>query len=219
MSSENNEVSFVKTLCPILYFDKNEIVFPCNVGETDISDIFEKLHSNSSVYYDHHKNERYVTFVLFYQKDGGIHNIGAHKHDIEYVRVFYDENNKPVQYYLSEHGRDQGLYIESSKLKHEEDTGRPIVYVAKSTHAHYPGAGVWVRGFCFANDVTGHNIRWDPASNLTPIPNIADLKAKFGDGHMQWSAEPKDIIGAPTKWYFWYRFLYPLSKKIRFYMK
>ncbi len=195
--------------CPIFYFSKYEKVFPSSFEDIDKPIINDKLNGKCPIYYKINELEKYITYVLLYQQDYGIHSIGVHKYDVEFVRVFYEDN----KYFLSQHGRDQGLYTR----KLEKLDGRPIIYVAKNTHAHYPKKGVWLRGFCFANDVTGEDIMFDPIDNITPIENIEEFQNKLGLGKMQWNAPPKDIIGAPKNCYFWYRFFYPLSKKIRFF--
>lgn len=202
-------------LCPILYFDSQEQYYPCRIQDVDLTNIFTTISDDTHLYYWHDEAEKYITYVVFYQQDGGIHGIGTHKYDIEFVRVFYDENCQPTRYYLSEHGRDQGLYIAHDKVKKDKVTGRAVFYIAKKTHANYPSAGIWVRGFCFANDVTAEDVRWDPCKSLEAITDPSAISQKFGDGHMQWYAATQDIAGAPTSWYFWYRFFYPLSKKWR----
>ena len=193
--------------CPTFYFSKYEKVFPCKFDDID-NNINDKLNHKCPIYFKHNELEKYITYVLFYQHDYGIHDVGAHKYDVEFVRVFYGEK----KYFLSQHGRDQGLYTD----KLQTLNGRPIVYVAKNTHAHYPNKGIWLRGFCFANDVTRKDIVFDPSNNIIQISNVEDFQNKLGLGKMQWNAYPNDIIGAPKNCYFWYRFFLPLSKRIRF---
>ena len=69
------------------------------------------------MYFYNDKNNKYITYVLIYSKDDGIHGIGSHKSDIEFVRVFFDENDNIIRYYLSEHGRDSGLYCNEKCIK------------------------------------------------------------------------------------------------------
>jgi Vacuolar protein sorting-associated protein 62 len=204
-----------KALCPLFYFDSKEQFFPCLVTMVDRDNTFTTIADDTPIYYYHDEPQRFITYVVFYQQDGGIHGIGAHKYDIEFVRVFYDQTNLPTNYYLSEHGRDQGMYISHSKVEHDKVTGRPVFYIAKNTHAHYPRSGVWLRGFCCANDVASKHVLWDPIGSLEPITDPTTVADKFGAGHMQWFALPHEIPGAPKNWNFLYRFFYPLSKRLR----
>ena len=203
-------------LCPVLYLANGEPYYPCSLENIDDTVIINSLIANPPMYYFHDLMERYITYIVFYQQDGGIHNIGGHKYDIEFTRVFYDSNNKPIKYYLSENGRDQGMYLDADRVRHDEN-GRPIFFIAIRTHAHYPASGTWVRGFCFANDQTSGHQKWDPVNNLVEISDPNTIGNRFGAGHMQWYAAPCDIIGAPSEPFnFIYRFFYPVSRWIRF---
>jgi hypothetical protein len=175
------------------------------------------------VYYHHNVGLKYVTYIVCFRQDGGIHGIGAHAVDVEFVRVFYDSNFRVTGYFLSEHGRDQGMYLtEARRRSLTSGFGTlnacvNVVWVARNTHAMYPGPGVWVRGFGFASDVVraGQIL----LSKDVPLVKLDELyfKGLFGDNHSQCLALPKEIPGAPTSWNLMYRFLYPLSKRIRKY--
>lgn len=203
---------FIKKLCPSFIFDVKETAFPCSKEETQNS---SQLIPNKPIYYFHDTVSQYVTFVIIYQFDTGIHNVGSHKTDIEFVRVYYDDNEKPVRYYLSQHGRDQGMYLNYDKMQ-KNMNDRVNVYVAKGTHAHYPYKSIWVRGFCFANDITGDAFTWNP-SHFVEIKNPEEIEQQFGKGRMQWFAKTQDIIGAPTNRVMnaLYRFYLPLSSNLR----
>jgi len=207
-------LSFVIKLCPVFIFHKKENFYPSakeNINKIN-SNAFNKI---NPIYFHHNKQEQYITFLLIYKFDTGIHNVGAHETDIEFVRVFYDSNNEPIKYYFSQHGRDQGMYLDYNQVQKNMD-GNTCVYVAKGTHAHYPKKSIWVRGFCFANDVTDDALQWKP-TNLIEIKDPQEIEHQFGSGRMQWHAMPKDIIGAPKKKILniLFRFFLPLSIKLR----
>lgn len=191
-------MDLIYSKCPIFIFHTKEKSFPCNFNQ------------NASIYYFHNVEEKYISYVITYKQDDGIHGFGKHIDDVEFVRVFYEEN----KYFLSQHSRDQGLYI--NNLKYDEKYKRNIVYVALGTHAHYPEIGTWIRGFFFANDKTNNGIVWDPI-NLVEITDIEEFRNKYGNGKMQWYAETKDLIGAPVDKIdnLLYRFFYPISKRFR----
>lgn len=200
-----NDYELAKSLCPKFIFHPNEKVFPCAIEDIDNIILLSKLNTGNPLYYyiDHIKE--FVTYIAIYQYDLGIHNIGVHKYDIEFVRVFFDSKKQPIHYYLSEHGRDQGMYL--NKIKDNK------VYVAINTHAHYPYSSIWVRGFGFASDITGNGNVWAP-TNFIKLDKD-EFFNRFGEHHMQCFAEPEDIPGAPKNWNSLFRFLYPVSKKIR----
>ena len=189
--------------CPVFIFHTQEKSFPVN-GDNNFNE-------NRAIFYFHNKEEKYISYVITYKQDDGIHGFGKHINDIEFVRVFYEEK----KYYLSQHSRDQGMYLE--KLNYNDKYNRNIVYVALGTHAHYPSPGLWIRGFLFANDKTNDGIIWNPV-NLIEITNVEDFRNRFGNGMMQWYADTKDLVGAPTGKILnvLYRFFYPISKKFNF---
>lgn len=195
--------------CPIFYFHKDEKYYPCTI-ENAFNNINNTLTEDTPIYFYHDNINKYITYVLIYAYDSGIHNAGSHITDIEFVRVFYDENGNILKYYLSEHGRDSGLYCNENCIKDK------TVYVAKGTHAHYPTPSIWLRGFGFANDVTRKDIIWKP-KNIIEITNPQDILSTFGGGRAQWYARPEDIIGAPQGKFinFIYRFFLPISRSIR----
>lgn len=199
----------VRSLCPNFFFHIHEKYFPCEFNRIDLQSCY-----SNPIYYYHNKGEKYITYVLFYKFDGGIHGFGSHKIDVEFVRVFYNDKSEPIRYFLSEHSKDQGMYVDVSKVMLDENK-RPTFFVALNTHAHYPSNGVWVRCFCFANDVCGRYKHWDPSENIIQIEDPEHIRTKFGDGHMQWFAETSKLVGQPKRWGFIYRFLYPLSNMIR----
>lgn len=205
-------MSFIKELCPTFIFHSKETVFPCSKEKMQN---VPHLIPECPMYFFHDIDSHHVTFVIMYEFDTGIHNIGSHKTDIEFVRVYYDDNKKPVRYYLSQHGRDQGMYLNYDKMQ-KNMNDRVNVYVAKGTHAHYPRKSIWVRGFCFANDITGDAFTWNP-SQFIEINDPQEIEQQFGKGRMQWSAKTEDIIGAPTNHIIntLFRFYLPLSSKLR----
>lgn len=208
------ELELINEHCPIFIFHSKEQVYP-----SSIEDIINKIskdyfNANAPIYYFHNEQEKYITYVLIYSKDEGIHNIGSHATDVEFVRVFYDE--LPKKYYLSQHSRDQGFYCHVNNLEYDNINKKNKIYIAKGTHANYYSKGVWVRVLGFANDITDNGLHWIP-NNFIKLTDIDKFRELFGNGRMQWYADTKDIIGSPTSKInnLFYRFFYPLSKEIR----
>jgi hypothetical protein len=107
-----------------------------------------------------------------------------------------------------------GSWIDGPSVPRDPATGRPVVFVARSTHAMYPAAGCWPRVFCLGNDhARASRAMWDPVDALMPIGNPDAVRTDLGDGHMQWHAQTDELVGAPRgrRAAALYRLFYPLS--------
>lgn len=135
-----------------------------NVAVTELSD--------RPVYYQYkrafYQGKWYTAlyYSVFYTTNPGYTplNIGFHVADVERIVILYDEvTNKPEHVYFGAHGKGMGCWRKFSEC---ERVGNDIlvVYVSAESNAFYPSAGVWVRGFGFANDVTGNDTRWQPTT-------------------------------------------------------
>lgn len=82
--------------------------------------------------------------------------MGYHAGDNEGVVILMDETNVPQKVYFHAHGQGQGMWCDWDECQ-KTDTGALVVYVARYSHASYPKATVYVRGFGFANDVTSND--------------------------------------------------------------
>lgn len=90
----------------------------------------------------------------------GLRNVGAHFGDIEHITVILNSDNTISELFYAAHGSSEGRWLKPKDVTFEGD--RPIVYVAKYSHASYPKEGVAFRFFGFGNDYTNKGIKWDP---------------------------------------------------------
>lgn len=160
------------------------------------TDITMQSHDDAGVFYHHDASRKYVTYILVFARDEGIHGVGGHDVDVEFVRSYYDDDGKPLKFFLSCHSRMEGRWVEASKMTYTDDH-RPIVYAALGTHAHYESVGVWVRGFGFANDVARDDVRFESRIRLIPIDDPLTFLSRFTPDHWQWNATTDKLPGAP----------------------
>jgi hypothetical protein len=222
----------VARLCPLLHIAPDETLRPCTLQR------FEDLRAGRSstatatdgdapLYYRWDAAERHVTYVHVYPADGGLHGVGGHAGDVEFVRFYYAEapagdagGVSITRAYYAAHGRDQGAWVEGRRVPRDSATGRPLVFVARSTHASYPAPGCWPRIFFVGNDhaygargavAVADGGVWDPADALVPL---SDDPALLPPGLMQWRADAHELTGVPRGRVAatLYRLLYPLSK-------
>lgn len=154
-------------------------------------------------------------FNFIYQppyKLGPIYLSGEHMGDIEHVRV-RTLNGRLHSIYYSAHGWSQGRWEHADNIRCYGN--RPLVFIAKDSHATYPAAGTWWRIFGFASDHCGKGILWNgtlqyvsPDSKyLSYIGNMGPQGVK-ALGARDWSQPPDTDIRASCC----YRFWYPLTK-------
>jgi len=189
-------------------------------------------------YYEDYIDIIYI-FNYYYNnsyKFYGIYVGGEHQADIEYIRVRVKKsiklNEKIKSYpydiseiYFSAHTIDQGRWVKSKNIDWYNNipNGRPIIYVAKGSHANYPSPGIWHRIFGFANDRTKKKgaIKWNP-SNVINLNERDDLMSYDGDMgnngvddlNRNWKNVPSENIHPG----FFYRFFFPISKSLYKYL-
>ena len=185
-------------------------------------------------YYENYIDIIYI-FNYYYNnayKIFGIYIGGEHQADIEHIRIRITKNkqmDKKIEsfpynvskIYFSAHTTDQGRWVKSKNIEWHNNipNGRPIIYVAKGSHANYPSPGTWYRIFGFANDKTKKKdaIKWKPYEviNLNDREDIMSYDGDMGnngvdDLNRNWKIPPSEKIHPG----FFYRFFYPVSKSL-----
>lgn len=154
----------------------------------------------------------------------GIYVGGEHQADIEHIRIRVSKINNIYEVskiYFSAHSKDQGRWVKSKNIEWYNNipNKRPIVYVAKGSHANYPSSGIWFRVFGFANDKTKKKgaIKWNPKNiiNLNERDDLMTYNGDMGnngvdDLNRNWNNAPSQDIHPG----FIYRFFFPVSKSI-----
>lgn len=110
-------------------------------------------------------NKTHLFYNFIYPYNGaknvvGLRDVGAHFGDIEHITVVLNSDNSISELFYSAHGSSEGRWLKPTDVTFEGD--RPIVYVAKYSHASYPKEGVVFRFFGFGNDYTNKGIKWNP---------------------------------------------------------
>ena len=91
--------------------------------------------------------------------------LGAHDGDWEHVTMRVDKHSQRVSHiYYGAHGWRDGVWRAAGEF--ETDGERPVVYVARGSHACYPHAGRWLRIWAGANDLCERGHRWDASRTL-----------------------------------------------------
>ena len=110
-------------------------------------------------------NKTHLFYNFLYTYNGpknvaGLRNIHAHFGDIEHITIVLNSDNSISELFYAAHSSSEGRWLKPKDVTFEGD--RPIVYVAKYSHASYPKEGVVFRFFGFGNDYTNKGIKWDP---------------------------------------------------------
>ena len=115
------------------------------------------------------------TVVFAYNGPTVLGLIGAHTTDIEHVTVRVNRKTLEVRdVYFGAHGTNDGVWRKKGEF--QEYHSRPVVYVAKTSHAMYPEPGTYVFGYGFAVDRAQVGISWTPNAQLiSTIPPPAWL--------------------------------------------
>jgi hypothetical protein len=101
---------------------------------------------------------------------------GTHEADWEHVAFYYDiEDLKLVKARYSAHGPTEGHWIHGDELEIED--GRPVVYIARRSHACYHIGKTWFRVYGFANDECDKGHRWEPY--------VLDMPESINDGKLE----------------------------------
>lgn len=139
-----------------------------------------------------------ITYIFFYAYNGPyrIFNLKFDNHfaDFEHITTRVNTDGELNSIYYARHGYYWGEWKNAPEIERTED-GRPIIYVAKSSHANYPKPGTYFRIFFLANDKTNKGIKWDPNE-------VIDItEHSYSKYRGRWSS---DQLGLPNqKW--WYR--------------
>lgn len=110
-------------------------------------------------------NKTHLFYNFIYPYNGaknvaGLRDVGAHFGDIEHITIVLNPDNTISELFYAAHGSSEGRWLKPKDVTFEGD--RPIVYVAKYSHASYPKEGVVFRFFGFGNDYTNKGFKWDP---------------------------------------------------------
>jgi hypothetical protein len=197
---------------PTWVFAVDEPVYPTKLQ--NVYGIETAFDENAPVYvYWHRKTdaepEQFVSFVLMYCFDTGIHNVGSHVTDVEFVRVYYDDDFKAIKWFLSCHTNRDGHWVRQRELTR--------VWVARGTHAHYPGPGTWVRAGGVANDVCSSGVEWKPkAAQCRYLSRIDSLEKLLGGGRKQFMSTTVrgNIHGAAGRIFMPDKWLIPLARAL-----
>lgn len=116
----------------------------------------------------------YVTYIYFYPYNSsynilGLAQIGEHHADIEHITIEFNRYHHPLRYYFAAHGNAEGSWYEPHEIEYEGI--RPIVYVAKGSHASYNRPGIFPRFFGTVTDKTNKGYRWDPYCQIIWYPS------------------------------------------------
>ncbi len=149
----------VALFIPIFYFHMNELAMP-------IWHNGEKINVPVYTLYKETEDFHEIVVVLLFDNNPpykvlGCIPQGGHTGDIEHVRILVSkETHEIVRIFYSAHGQEEGSWIESKNIEFEN--GRPVVFVAKNSHALYWAPGTYFRVWFLANDHCGRHQRWDP---------------------------------------------------------
>lgn len=115
-------------------------------------------------YVKEENNKTYVTYLIFYAYSGPVNilgmDVGAHNADIEHITLEFDSNHELLRAYYAAHGYTEGTWVPEQDVTFRRR--RPVVYVAKHTHANYFDRGIVFRYLGFGNDEMERKIRWEP---------------------------------------------------------
>lgn len=117
------------------------------------------------VYYFTRQSDYFIdiVFFLYFTYNGAFNvlgiSVGDHEADIEHVTLRLDlVTRQVIAIYYSAHS-DEGRWIDKKDIKFIDK--RPIVYVAKYSHAMYHTEGRQWRIMGFANDKTDFGFAWN----------------------------------------------------------
>lgn len=164
-----------------------------NPGETlyvNPGDTANRMPDASKTYYEYDAETNSITYFYFYPNNdgpsGGVGDLQNHEGDWERVTVQLDGEYRPVTVYCSAHG---GASSVSWNQIVKED-GRPVVFVARGSHANYFLPGEYPTLGAIADDQTvedpGAGLRFDTQS--TQLTNIENNVWWYG-APLQWGEE------------------------------
>jgi len=132
--------------------------------------------------------------------------LGAHDGDWEHITVRVNKRTDAISHiYYGAHGWRDGVWRAAGQF--ETDQQRPVVYVARGSHACYPHAGRWLRIWCGANDHCERGWRWD--ADRTLLLHFSSGGSEAEDGEVGWLRYSGwweyEGINTPHQQQWWYR--------------
>jgi hypothetical protein len=128
-----------------------------------------------------------IQYIFLYAYNGsvnvlGLFPVGEHQCDIERITVQVSKATNMIEHiYYGAHTHTDGLWVSGNDI--EFSGSRPVVYIAKHTHATYPHDKTYRRFFGFGNDHTSNTgIHWSPET-IQVIDDDTDwnnFKGKLG---------------------------------------
>ena len=175
-----------------------------NRGETDLNSVPVYVYEPPGIASN---GKKYIHYIFFYSYNApflilGLFNIGAHDADIERVTLEVDPDTLKVErIFFGAHGQGNGRWIDWDKAEKYENTNRPIVYVARGSHACYPEEGYYIRFAGAANDRCNKGYSWniqnyqllvnklDESGNINPLYDPSTMgflnyAGDWGFGHV-----------------------------------
>jgi hypothetical protein len=128
-----------------------------------------------------------IQFIFLFPYNGAYKvcglSFGEHEFDVEHVSVEVCKG-KILRIHYSAHGHNDGITVESRDIIYE--FGRPVVFLAKGSHATYSKNKTYCRAYGLANDHTNYGTRWK-TENLVHISEKDEwnaLPATLGKEHV-----------------------------------
>lgn len=107
----------------------------------------------------------HILYMVFWTFNDAYHGVaGAHQADLERVRVVVSKATGEVQrVYYAAHGLGDGLWVQAADVRFADAAKRrPLVHVARGSHACYPSHGTYWRACGLANDACDGRKAWVP---------------------------------------------------------
>lgn len=103
--------------------------------------------------YDEYYDLLYIFFYIYNDFNRCLCVHGNHDADLEHITVRVNKKYEKIEkIYFGAHGYNDGIVVSSNRLETSQD--RPIIYIAKGSHAIYPTNEIFFRFCCFGNDYT-----------------------------------------------------------------
>lgn len=172
-----------------------------NRGETDLSQIPVYVY----VPPERVNGKRYIHYIFFYAFNDSFpvffnaFPMGAHDADIEHITLEVDATNLEIErVFYGAHGQGDGKWVRWSKVEKWQNTERPVVYIAKGSHACYPKPGYFVRFAGAANDSCNRGTLWD----VETFQLIVDKMDTKGNAHPQYDPKTMGFLNYNGDWGF-----------------
>lgn len=132
-------------------------IFAGNAHQLQLTPFYYKVYQTADEYV--------VQYCFLYPYNGPFiicgKPYGQHQGDLEHVSVFVSKQTERItQIYFGAHDTHDGYMADANDIL--TLGGRPIVYIARHSHATYHTPGVTYRICCLANDHADGGIKWDP---------------------------------------------------------